>query len=270
VPVEIIAEAGITHGGSLRVAQELADHALRAGTDCVKFQTYLPSKLLRKTDPDRLQLEKLALSFPDFIKLAKHCESIGIEFLSTPGELDSLKFLIEECGVKRIKIGSDDLTYKPLVEAAYRSGLPVILSTGMASLDEVFGALPHDGGFVSLTLMHCTSLYPCPIEKTNLRAINALRSLGYPVGYSDHTVGFNAAWLAMALGATIIEKHFCPNGYKGPDDNVSLIPIELEWFVASIKLHEKALGSGIKEPCVEELRSIKLFRKGKDGFRGSD
>src|SRR5271156_3501824 len=110
--MEVIAEAGITHGGRLSTAFKLADSALLAGSGCVKFQTFIPSKLFRKPEP---LLEKLALSFSDFVKLAKHCDDIGIEFMSTPGDLDSLKFLIEECGVKRIKIGSDDLTYRPLV-----------------------------------------------------------------------------------------------------------------------------------------------------------
>jgi sialic acid synthase SpsE len=267
--VQIIAEAGISHLGSLTKARQLADWARQAGVQTVKFQTYLPAKLVRKTHHEARQLEKWALSFADTVKLAQHCEDIGIEFMSTPGDVDSLRFLIEECGVKRIKIGSDDLTYEPLVHAAYRSGKPVLLSTGMATMAEISHALPWKVGIpVDLTLMHCTSLYPCPNDKTNLRAITTLSKFGCPVGFSDHTFMFTAACLSLALGATVIEKHFCPgNGYSGPDLAVSLSPQELTQFVKVIKLHEIMLGSGIKEPCPEEIENAKNWRKDSDGLR---
>lgn len=268
--VEVIAEAGITHGGVLKTAMEMADSALWAGATAVKYQTYDPGKLLRKNAPDRPLLEKLALSYKDFVELAKHCDDIGIEFMSTPGELDSLKFLAEECGVRRIKIGSDDLTYRPLIEAAYATGKPVILSTGMATWDEVEAVVAY-GASTRLTLMHCVSLYPCPAEKANLRAIGTLkRAFPCKVGYSDHTMYPPVIYSAIALGATIIEKHFCPNGYTGPDLEVSLIPMELKMLINAIKRHEQILGDGRKEPCEEEKQNIKVFRKGKDGLRGLD
>lgn len=265
--VEILAEAGITHGGDLTTAIRLADHALEAGADACKFQTYRVGTLFKQGDIRAPELEKLALPFPDFVKLAKHCEEIGIEFMSTPGDVDSLRFLIEECGVKRIKIGSDDLTNKSLVGAAYDSGKPVIISTGMATMAEIEEAMPDK--IIDLTLLHCVSLYPCPVEKANIRAIEALKWFGYPVGYSDHTTeNWVPAMLAVTLGAKIIEKHFCPTDYKGVDHEVSLSPFELRYFVKRMKTIEEILGSGIKAPCAEELKVVNQWRKGPDGFRG--
>lgn len=272
--VEIIAEAGVSPLGKLDAALRLADAARLAGADVVKYQTFNPDRLLRKTDPDRLKIEELALNYQGFVKLAKHCEDIGIEFMSTPGEVDSLKFLVEECGVKRIKIGSDDLTFKPLVTAAYKTKLPVILSTGMSTTKEIRTVVDwavHEGfPTAEITLLHCVSVYPCPLKKANLRAIETLKQFLYPVGYSDHTFSFTAPFLAVALGASVIEKHFAPYDYKGPDKEVSLSPSTLIDFVESMKRCEEILGSGIKEPCDEELKNLKLFRKGKDGLRGLD
>ena len=266
---ELIAEAGISHGGVLKTACTLADIALTAGAETVKYQTYVPAKLLRRRAPDRPLLEKLALSFKDTIKLSKHCNDIGIEFMSTPGDLDSLKFLVEECGVQRVKIGSDDLTYKPLVEAAFATGKPVILSTGMATLSEIRQAVGDKTEFKRLTLLHCVSLYPCPAVMANVRAITTLQDeFCCAVGFSDHTHLFIAAHLAMALGATVIEKHFCPDDYNGPDAEVSLTPVQLKAFVQSIQHCEMILGSGIKEPSEQEAAMIPLLRKGKDGLRG--
>mgnify|MGYP001611599741 CR=1 FL=1 len=267
--VEILAEAGISHLGQLRNALKLADYAKQAECGTVKFQTFIPDKIYKTGSLENSALKTLALSFSDFVKLSKHCDDIGIEFMSTPGDVDSLKFLINECGIKRIKIGSDDLTYSPLVHAAYMSGKPVLLSTGMASMNEVSNALPWKKyKEVDLTLLHCTSLYPCPNDKLNLRAITSLSKFGYPVGFSDHTFMFTASCLAIALGATVIEKHFClGNGYNGPDLAVSLSPQELTQFVKTIKMHEIMLGSGIKEPCPEEVENAKNWRKGDDGLR---
>jgi sialic acid synthase SpsE len=265
--VTIIAEAGITHGGSLDTAKKLVEIAIKANVDIVKFQTFDTSKLLRPNDPAHKVLDQLALSYQDTKKLSQFCDNMGIEFLSTPGDVDSLKFLVEECGVKRIKIGSDDLTYEPLLNAAYFTELPVILSTGMATFDEIFHAIP--AARFDITLMHCVSLYPCPLDKCNLNAINTLRSY-FPlnVGYSDHTESFIASQMAIACGATMIEKHFMPARYSGPDWEVSLSPGELPVFVDYLREAEAMMGNGIKEPCEEEKANIKLFRKDKDGYRG--
>lgn len=269
--IEVIAEAGITHCGSLKTACELADAAKESGVDVVKFQTFKAETTLRPNDPDFKLIKSLELNYSDFKKLAKHCEGIKIEFMSTPDHLDDLKFLVDECNVKRIKIGSADLLNRPLVEAAYRTGKPVILSTGMATIEEINSILPHDGGFVSITLLHCISLYPTPYDQANLRAIARLRQFfSYPIGYSDHTVGAMAVYLAIALGATVIEKHFCPNGYNGTDKEVSMIPLELKMMIDGIKYHEKMLGSGLKKPSDGEVPMINRLRKGSDGLRGLD
>lgn len=264
--VEIIAEAGITHGGSVEVALKLADSARQAGADAVKFQTYVPHSLYKEPPPD---LVKCALSYPEFKHIARHCEKIGIEFMSTPGDVDSLKFLIEECGVKRIKIGSDDLTYKPLIWAAKRTGLPVILSTGMANnweiWDVVFGS---EERFVDLTLMHCISLYPTPTKDANLAYINWLKQFDVHVGYSDHTQTPVACLMAMAMGAEVIESHICPNNYSGPDANVSRMPIEFRMFVANLRASEELLGGGFDIHTERPDRiNINKFRKGPDGLR---
>lgn len=261
----IIAEAGITHGGSLDIAKHLVAQAVQAQADVVKFQTFLPDKLFRKEDPFYKTACEIALNRNDTYLLSKFCEGMRIEFLSTPGDLDSLKFLVEECGVKRIKIGSDDLTNKSLVEAAFNTGLPVILSTGMAKMEEIDNAL-HDYTN-DLTLLHCVSLYPCPLNKANLNAIQTLKWFTYPVGYSDHCEGFIASELAVGMGATVIEKHFRPFKYNGLDSNVSLNPFELERFVKNIREVESMLGTGDKKPCEEEMKNIKLFRKDEEGYR---
>lgn len=267
MPVEVIAEAGISHLGLLMSALQLADIAKQSGADALKIRTYDVDKILRPGDRNHLLYSNISLSRDNTKTLANHCTKIGLEFMSTPGDLDSLKFLVEECGVKRIKIGSDDLTHRPLVEAAYETGLPVILSTGMSTIDDIKGALPSNENN-SITLMHCVSLYPTPMGMANLLRLKKLHVLGYQLGYSDHTQTFVSAYMAMALGAIIIEKHFAPYNYNGPQKEVSITPIELRLFVSGIKDNQKLLGSGKLEPSSEEANNIPIFRKGADGFRG--
>jgi sialic acid synthase SpsE len=212
-------------------------------------------------------LASLALSKKDFVALAVYCEHIGIEFMSTPGDPESLRFLVEECGVRRIKIGSDDLTYLPLLTSAYKTGLPVIVSTGMSTLAEIRAALPTTPG-VDLTLLHCVSQYPTPLEDINLKAIDTLhKTFGWPVGFSDHTNHLAAAFAAAARGATIIEKHFCLDGYEGPDDCVSITPEALKELVLGLATIETMLGTGIKAPTKTELENIDVFRKDEQGYR---
>lgn len=268
MPIEIICEAGISHEGSLDKAKLLVDTVKAIGAKIVKFQTFQPNVLLRPTDPAKPILEKVALTFKEFAELSKHCERTEIEFMSTPGDVDSLKFLVNECGIKRIKIGSDDLTYKPLTDAAYSTGLPVILSTGMATLDEIQRALPDKP--VNLTLLHCVSLYPTPAHLVNLKAMDALKALGWPVGYSDHTDHIAACVAAAARGAVIIEKHFKLAGYKGMDAEVSASPGTLRNLLIAVATIETMLGDGDKTPSPEEKTNRLLFRKGLDGYRGMD
>lgn len=268
--IEVIVEAGVNHGGSLDQAIAMIGAAAIADADVIKFQTFDPNAMLRVDDPDFKFLESLALPRNDFVMLARHCETIGLEFMSTPGDVDSLKFLVEECGVKRIKIGSDDLMYEPLVNAAVETGLPVILSTGMACMTDILVMLRRlPPGQHKLTLMHCVSLYPCPPDKANLRAIRTLKELGYRVGYSDHTVGDLACHAAVGLGAKIIEKHFRLTNQTGcADASVSITERELIGFVRDLRILDLMLGSGAKTPCKEEIALIPRLRKGADGKRG--
>lgn len=263
--VEIVAEAGLNHGGNLTIAKKMIYAARAADVGAIKFQTYIPKAVVHKEDKNFKLLESLAFSHSDFIELARFCEEMEIEFLSTPGDVDSLKFLVEKCGIKRIKIGSDDLTYEPLIAAAAHTSLPLILSTGMATLVEIDKVLQNIHGPV--TLLHCVSLYPCPPKLANLLAIRQLQGFGCPVGYSDHVPGWQACLAAVTLGATIIEKHFMLSWYDGIDAAVSINELELAELVTQVRITELMLGDGIKQPSPEEAANIPLFRKQNGGLR---
>lgn len=268
--IEIIAEAGVNHGGDVSVALKMIDAAKAAGADVVKFQTYCPEEAINPNHKDFAFLKSLALTHIDFIKLAKHCKGVGIEFMSTPGDVGSLKFLVEECGVKRIKVGSDDLTYKPLLKAVGQAGLPVILSTGMGTMHEIWWAIdwlhPLFAPWPNITLLHCVSSYPCAFVDANLKAIETLRgSFKVPVGYSDHCQGCLASVAAASLGAVMIEKHFELRSHKGPDHDVSVNEFALAKMITKVRAVELMLGSGVKEPCEAEKAMIPLVRKRDDG-----
>jgi len=173
--VTVVCEAGLNHDGKLDNAKKLVDAAKFANANIVKFQTYDPTKLMRLTDPDYVLLAELDLGRPNFVQLAKHCESVGIEFMTTPGEVDSLKFAVEELGVKRIKLGSDDLTNTRLQWAVRQTGLPKIQSTGMGTLQEIWDAVCALGS-ENLTLLHCISRYPCHPHQANLRAMDTMNA----------------------------------------------------------------------------------------------
>lgn len=271
--VLIIAEAGVAHCGILDNALRLCDEAKQVGADIVKFQTYLPEQCLHR-GPRYDLLAQLALSFGDFCKIAKHCEDIGIEFASTPDDVESLWFLVHDCGVKRVKIGSGSLTYRPLIEAAFATKLPVLISTGMATMDEVADLLEtvtvHNSYWLGkdTTLMHCVSLYPCPASLANLRAISTMiEGFNLSIGWSDHTTSVTAIpCAAVALGATVIEKHLTlPPPDQGIDYACSLNPQQFRKMVAAIRDVEAALGDGVKKLGEEEARMIPLLRKAADG-----
>lgn len=263
--ITIIAEAGISHSGNIDTALRMVDAAKRAGADIVKYQTFCPEESINEKHKDFAFLKALALTHIDFLKLSRHCEEVGIEFMSTPGDLSSLKFLTEECGVKRIKIGSDDLTYVPLLKEASKTGLPIILSTGMATLSEIDNALQILRSH-KVILLHCVSSYPCKLMDANLSAITTLQNeFVEPVGYSDHCRGMLACVVAASLGAVIIEKHFELSTHKGPDTDVSISDWVLEKMIERIREVEVMLGSGVKEPCEAEKKLMPLVRKGEDG-----
>jgi len=299
--VFIIAEAGVNHNGSLPLALELVDAAAAAGADAVKFQTFNSENLVTAAAPKaeyqsqstgnaESQLEmlrKLELSPQAHDALMQRCGERGIEFISTPFDTGSLALLVK-IGVRRIKIPSGELTNSPLLHQAARSGLPVILSTGMATLDEVRAALavlahgyapagdpPNSAAFADalerhapalvgmVTILHCTTEYPAPFSETNLRAMDTLAAtFGLPVGLSDHTPGIAVAIAAAARGATLIEKHLTlDRGLPGPDHHASLDPHEFGQLVTAVRQVELALGSPLKQPTRSELKNIAIVRK---------
>lgn len=291
-PCYIIAEAGVNHNGSEELAFRLVDAAVEAGADAVKFQTFKTEKLVtpgtRKAAYQKVQtgegdqfamLKALELSGAAYRRLADYCAKKGIEFLSTPFDEESAEFLIS-LGCRRVKIPSGELTNLPFLRFLATKGLPMILSTGMADLDEVAEAVTliatvrEEQGFTeplteALTLLHCTSNYPTPPGDVNLRAMQTLADTFHlPVGYSDHTAGITVAPIARALGATVFEKHFTiDRGLPGPDHAASLEPDELAQLVRTIRDTDTLLGSAEKIPTTPELgvrlaarRSVTLAR----------
>lgn len=276
--VLIIAEAGVNHNGNLDLALKMVDEAKRAGADIVKFQTAIPEKVISKyadkaeyqkktTGNEESQLEmckRIHLKLSDYDIIKKYCEEVGIEFLSTPFDLESINYL-EKLGMRLWKIPSGEITNLPYLIKIAKTGKPVIMSTGMAELNEVEEAVNvlKENGAGEITLLHCTTEYPAPFESVNLRAMNTLREkFGTEVGYSDHTVGFEAAVAAAVLGASVIEKHFTLNhNMEGPDHKASLELEEFEVMVNNIRLIEKALGDGVKQPAEAEKKNIAIARK---------
>lgn len=276
----IIAEAGVNHNGQLDLALKLCDAAKEAGVDCVKFQTWQTEKIVtRKAEKATYQsentnnaeesqfdmLKKLELSYEDFRLVQEHCNKIGIDFLSTPDEEYSLAFLMNELHLPLIKIGSGEVTNIPYLRQMASYHKPIILSTGMATLAQV--AMAYDtliaAGAPTVSLLHCTTNYPCPKNEVNLRAIQTMKeAFKCPVGYSDHTMGTEIPIAAVAMGAEIIEKHFTlDRNMDGPDHKASLEPYELKYMVDCIRNIEVALGDGIKRPNPSEVEISKVVLK---------
>jgi N,N'-diacetyllegionaminate synthase len=279
----VIAEIGVNHNGDMDIARRLIDVAADAGADAAKFQTFRADDLIvegtqavayqKKNDADLDQyklLKALELSFEDHEELVAHCAARGIEFMSTGFDKGSLQLLLD-LGIKRIKIASGEITNTPLVEASSEACLPIVLSTGMATLEEVaecvrtiravWDRLNHDG---DLIVLHCTSAYPTPLEEVNLAAMGTMASeLGEAVGYSDHTTGILVAPMAVAAGAQLIEKHITlDRTMQGPDHAASLEPDELKAMVDDIRRAELIRGDGVKAPRPVEMEARSLVRKG--------
>lgn len=277
-PVFIIAEAGVNHNGSIELAKQLIDVAAEANADAVKFQTFVAEEGVSKnapkaeyqkqtTDSSESQLEmikKLELSKADHKKLMTYANYKNIMFLSTPFDNGSVDLLIE-LGVPLIKISSGEITNHPLLKYIAKKGLPIILSTGMSTLEEVAEAVTviKDAGCKYLTLLHCTSNYPARVEDCNLLAMKTMAdAFDVPVGYSDHTLGIYVSLASAAMGACVIEKHFTlDKNLPGPDHGASLEPVELEEMVRGIRLVEKARGSSVKAPVESELEVRDVARK---------
>ena len=276
----IIAEAGVNHNGDIALAKKLIAAAADAGADLVKFQTFIARNLVSKsapkaeyqknvTDPEESQQEmvrKLELSKENHLELIDECNRKGIGFFSTAFDLESVD-LLEEFGSKFVKVPSGELTNLPYLRYLTRTGKPVLLSTGMANLGEIEAAINviEQAGTprAKITVLHCTTEYPTPMEDVNLRAmVNIGNALGVKVGYSDHTSGIEIPIAAVALGATVIEKHFTlDRNLPGPDHRASLEPDELKAMVAGIRNIERALGDGIKRPSPSELKNKPIARK---------
>ncbi|MBI3616066.1 MAG: N-acetylneuraminate synthase [Candidatus Omnitrophica bacterium] len=261
-PCFIIAEAGVNHNGKIESAKRLVDRAAEAGADSVKFQTFRADRLA--SDQTRTMLKQLELSERDHRELLEHCRKRGIQFLSTPFEEESADFL-EQLGVAAFKIPSGEVTNLSFLSHLARKGKPLILSTGMSTLEEVEEAVRviRETGNRKLVLLHCVSRYPADPKEANLRAMVTMGSrFSVPIGYSDHTLGSEVALAAVALGACVIEKHFTlDRNLPGPDHRASLEPAELAALVKGIRVVESALGHGRKEPSVSEAETARIARK---------
>ena len=305
MPIKIIAEAGVNHNGDKKLALELIDAAYQAGADIVKFQTFKAKDLVTEnakqaqyqidnTGREESQLEmltRLELSYEVHHELIAYCEQLGIKFLSTAFDSESLKFLVEDLGLKTLKLPSGEITNAPLVLEHARTGCDLIVSTGMATLSEIeavlgviaFGYTADDDTKPSIeafqsayfseagkaalkqkvTVLHCTTEYPAPVADINLNAMTTLANAFHlPVGYSDHSAGITIPIAAVACGAVLIEKHFTLNKeMDGPDHKASLEPDELAEMVHAIRDVELALGDGIKGPRPSEIKNITVARK---------
>lgn len=299
---ELIAEAGVNHNGREDLARALVEAAAASGADCVKFQTFDPEELTVASAPtadyqaragagssQKAMLETLVLPADALRRVARAAEDAGIAFLSTPFDLASARFLVEDLGMARIKVGSGELTNLPLLLGLARLGRPILLSTGMGTLEEVrralgviaFARLADPSEPPSLTafevafqspeaapvlaqtvVMQCTTQYPAPHDQANLRVLDAYAGLGVQPGYSDHTSGVDIALAAVARGARVIEKHLTlSRDMEGPDHKASLEPAEMATLVRGIRRVVEALGSPVKRPQPAEIPNMSVARR---------
>ena len=277
-PVFIIAEAGVNHNGDVGLAKQLIDVAAEAGVDAVKFQLFHTDKLVTKKarqaayqsknmgleESQYEMLKRLELPDAAFAELKVYAESLGLIFMATPFDPLAIDFLFE-LGVPLYKVGSGDLTNLPFLHYMASKGLPLIVSTGMARMEEVQAAkrVIEAAGNTQLVFLHCTSNYPCPLEEVNLRAMDTLRTeTNCLVGYSDHTEGILVPVAATSRGAVVIEKHYTMDrNLPGPDHKASLEPHELTEMVTQIRRIETILGSADKQPSESEVEVAKVARK---------
>jgi len=302
-PTFVIAEAGVNHNGSVGLAKALIDSAVAAGADAVKFQSFVTENLVTN-DAERAQyqiantgnsesqyqmLKRLELSHPQQRELFDYCTSKRIQFLSTPFDDESLKFLVQDLGLETIKVGSGELTNAPFLHQVASTAKHLILSTGMSTESEIrsaLGVVAHaftskqppsieqfERSFDSeagkraitsrVTLLHCTTEYPAAPEEINLRAMQTMgERFECRIGFSDHSAGIHLAVAAVALGAKVIEKHLTTSrDLPGPDHRASLEPVEFKRLVADIRELEKALGDSIKKPTASETKNLSVARR---------
>jgi N,N'-diacetyllegionaminate synthase len=276
----IIAEAGVNHNGSMQTARQLVDIAAESGADIVKFQTFTADRLvIKRAQKASYQLEttgsaesqyemlrRLELSQEMHEQLISHAKARGIEFMSTAFDEDNL-MLLASMGLKRFKVPSGELTNLTYLRRIAVLASEVIISTGMARLDEIGLAIEvlEGAGLLreKVVVLHCTTEYPAPMQDVNLRAMRTIaQTYGVKIGYSDHTLGIEVAIAAVALGATVIEKHFTlDRTLPGPDHLASLEPNQLRDMIRGIRNIERAMGNGIKAPSASELRNLAIVRK---------
>jgi N,N'-diacetyllegionaminate synthase len=277
-PCFVIAEAGVNHNGDIDLAKRMIKVASKAGANAIKFQTYKAEQLVThdapkaayqqkttaETESQYEMLKKLELSSEAYHELVQYCRKQGILFMSTPFDKESADFLVQ-IGMKVFKIPSGEITNLQFLDHVGRIGSPVIISTGMAKLGEVEAAVNtiEGTGNQNFILLHCVSDYPAKPQDANLRAMKTLeKAFGVPVGFSDHTPGIEVSLAAVALGASIIEKHFTlDRTLPGPDHQASLEPDELRALVRGIRIVESALGSGRKKPITSEEETARVVRK---------
>ena len=278
MPVTIIAEAGVNHNGDLQMAKQMALAAKECGADIVKFQTAVPELVVSKfaekaayqkqtTDAAESQLDmvrKLHFDFAAHKELKEYCDSIGIQYLSAPFDIPSVRFL-GTLNLPLLKIPSGEITNLPYLEEVARLRVPVLLSTGMSNLNEITDALGvlDDGGCPEATILHCNTQYPTPYGDANLTAmIDLFEQFGLPVGLSDHTPGWECDVAAAVLGAQVIEKHFTlDKSLPGPDQKASLDPAEFKAMVDAVRHTEAALGDGKKHVTDSEAPNKAVARK---------
>jgi N,N'-diacetyllegionaminate synthase len=276
--VFVIAEAGVNHNGDIEIAKKMIAIAKSCGVDAIKFQTFKSEKLVSKfankadyqisnTKNNDSQLEmvkKLELSYSEFYNLKKYCDELDIIFMSTPFDFESINFL-NELEMDTYKIPSGEITNLPYLRKIAKLNKSIIMSTGMSTLDEIEQAITilKDNGTEDITLLHCTTEYPAPIDEINLKAMCSLKEkFELNIGYSDHTTGIEVPIAAVAMGAKVIEKHFTlDKTMEGPDHKASLEPDELSAMVKAIRKIELALGDGVKKPSKSEVKNINIARK---------
>lgn len=264
----IIAEAGVNHNGRLDLALKMVDVAKKCGADAIKFQTFKARSVVTsqgKTKSHFEMLKKLELKKKFYKPIIKRCKEKKIIFLSTPhGSFEAVDFL-QKLNIPAFKFGSGDLTNLPVLQYAAKFKKPVIISTGMATMEEIKEAINciEKTGNNKIIVLHCTTNYPCPFDEVNLRAMQAMmKKLDVLVGYSDHTTGIQTSVMAATLDACLIEKHFTLNkNMPGPDHKASIEPNELKEMVNQIRNVEKILGSTIKRPNKSEFSMTKTVRK---------
>lgn len=277
-PCYIIAEAGVNHNGSLDTALELVRKAAEIGVDCIKFQTFKASEVVTKeapkanyqlkvTDNQESQLDmlrKLELNTDDYLEIIALCKKLGVDFLSTPYSTGDAEFL-NSLGVSGFKIASGQLVELDFLEYVSNFQKPVILSTGMGNLSEVFEAVVaiRSTGNPNLAVLQCTTNYPSLIEDANLKSMVAMReALETVIGYSDHTPTNYACYASVALGASVIEKHFTlSHDMEGPDHSSSLEPDQFLELIQGIRAVEQSLGSAVKSPTPRELENMTGMRR---------